>query len=56
MRELTARCGAKYGRQTQLAHKLGVSKQLVTNSGRALTLEHYFANREFLEDQKRRKK
>jgi hypothetical protein len=31
VRELTAWCGAKYGRQTLLADKLGVSKQLVTN-------------------------
>jgi transcriptional regulator with XRE-family HTH domain len=29
--ELTAWCEAKYGRQTELADRLGVSKQLVAN-------------------------
>jgi transcriptional regulator with XRE-family HTH domain len=44
--DLTAWCEAKYGRQTELAEKLGVSKQLVANwlaRRRTPTLKHFFA-------------
>jgi hypothetical protein len=59
MAELSAWCEAKYGRQSELADKLGVSKQLVANwlaGRRALTLKHYFAIQGFLKDQKRESK
>jgi transcriptional regulator with XRE-family HTH domain len=52
--ELTAWCGAKYGRQTELADKLGVSKQLVANwlaGRRTPTLKHFFAIQAILREQ-----
>ncbi len=55
MAELTAWCGEKYGRQAEIAEKLGVSKQLVTNwlaGRRAPTLKYFFKLRAFLDKQK----
>jgi hypothetical protein len=53
--ELDAWCTSKYGRQTEIADHLGVSKQLVANwlaRRRTPTLRHYFAIRTFLDKQK----
>jgi len=55
--EMEAWCSKKYGRQTELAEALGVSKQLVANwiaRRRALTLKNYFAIRDFLNREKKK--
>ena len=53
--DLEAWCDAEHGRRTELAKAVGMSKQHVTNllaRRRGITLEHYFAIKEFLEKQK----
>ena len=52
--ELAVWCEAKYGRQTELADKLGPSKQLVANwlaRRRTPTLKHFFAIQAILREQ-----
>jgi transcriptional regulator with XRE-family HTH domain len=54
MTELSEWCEAKYGRQTELAEKLGVSKQLVANwlaRRRTPTLKHFFAIQAILREE-----
>jgi hypothetical protein len=53
--DLAAWCNAEYGRQTEIAEKLGVSKQLVShwiNKRKTPSLESFFKIREFLQKQK----
>ena len=58
--DLAEWCGAEYGRQTEIANKLGVSKQLVSNwiTGRRFpSLKNGLALQAFLQEQgKRRRK
>jgi transcriptional regulator with XRE-family HTH domain len=54
--ELRDWCGAKYGRQVEVAVALGVTKQQISNwlSGRRTpSTKYYFAIRDFLEKQRK---
>jgi transcriptional regulator with XRE-family HTH domain len=57
--DLTAWCNAEYGRQAELAKKLGVSKQFVShwiNRRKTPSLYNFFKIRGFLQKQKGRQK